>query len=163
MVDWQFLPQNFGQVVGTLKPSIQYTSLPFTPLCSPSLPFAPFCPLHSPLPPLFPFVPLLLAPTEVVGTLKPSIQYALLPFTPLCPLFPLAPPYPLTLATSEVVGTLKPNIQLPLLPLAPFTPFTLLHFPLLLLPPLLAPFTPFPPFCPLHSLRPFALLWSLCL
>ena len=75
------------QVVGTLKPSIEYASLPFTPLRS-------LCPLCSLKPskqyallPLLLFALSSLAPTEVVGTLKPSIQYALLPL-PLDPLTP---------------------------------------------------------------------------
>ena len=80
-------------------------------LCSFSLPFTPFRSPLLPLPPslpLLPFAPLPLPPTEVVGTLKPSIQYTLFPFTSL---FPLAP--------TEVVGTLKPSIQYALLPFAP--------------------------------------------
>ena len=158
------------QVVGILKPSIEYALLPFAPLC----------PLHSPLPPpLLPFVPLHpspLAPTEVVGTLKPSIEYASLQFTPFDPFAPLhllgspssslcsslAPfgPHPLP---PEVAGTLKPSITYscyPLLPCcsptpSPFAPTEVVVTlkpnitPLLSLAPLdlLTPLTPCHPFC----------------
>ena len=118
------------QVVGTLKSSIEYASLPFLDcqktskelqknfLCpqvvwtlKPSIEYAslPFAPLRPPSLPFTPFVffallhsPSPLSPTEVVGTLKPSIQYALLPFVP-----------------REVVGTLKPSMQYALFPFVP--------------------------------------------
>ena len=54
---------------GDPKTSIEYASLPFAPLHS----FAPFAPLRSLCP---------------LCSLKPSKQYALLPFTPFCPLIP---------------------------------------------------------------------------
>ena len=63
--------------------------LPFTPFVPP---FAPLHPLCSTSPPLLPFAPSPFAPTEVVGTIKPSIEYASLPFTPFAPLHPLRSP-----------------------------------------------------------------------
>ena len=108
------------EVVGTLKPSITYPHFPLL-----THPLAPPLPPH-PLPPqrwwgLYNLVynmlcsPSLLltlsplAPTEVMGTLKPSITH---PCYPLLPLASLSP---------EVVGTLKPNIT-PLLPSLPLSP-----------------------------------------
>ena len=84
------------EAVVTLKPSITLPSLPFAPLDLP-------CP--SPLVPqrwwgpqnlvynmlCSPLLPHPLPPTEVEGTLKPSIQYALLPFTPFAQ-WPLSTP-----------------------------------------------------------------------
>ena len=126
-IEYALLPFVPTEVVGTLKPSIQYALLPFVPtevvatlkpsiqyalppsptLVPPALapllfshpPFTPLrslhSPLHSPSPPLPPFAllhsPLPLAPTEVVGTLQPSIEYTSFPFTPFAPLCPLTP------------------------------------------------------------------------
>ena len=72
---------------------------------------APYIQIHAVY--MDPLPPSPLDPTEVVGTLKPSIQYTLLPFTSLCSLS-----FPSPLAPTEVVGTLKPSIQytLPLTP-----------------------------------------------
>ena len=82
--------------------------LPFAPLRPPSLPLLPFTPLQPPLLPFSPFcyfTPCL--HTEVVGTLKPSIEYASLPLLPFTPLrSPFAPLCPLCS------------------PLLPFTPFS---------------------------------------
>ena len=118
-IEYALLPFVPTEVVGTLKPSIQY-ALPPSPtlvpsctcippiftssLCPPLLPSLPFIPftsftplhsLHPPSPPLPPFAllhsPLSLAPTEVVGTLQPSIECTLFPFTPFAPLCPLTP------------------------------------------------------------------------
>ena len=135
-----FLPQ----VVGTLKPSITFTLLPLlpahslTPPCPQLTPLAPLSPSLLPLTPsLLPSLPLPLAPTEVVGTLKHSITYPSLlvlpsacsPCSQLAPLAhsslsllpacspcsslpPACPPLPPACSPSpldptEVVGTLK--------------------------------------------------------
>ena len=104
MVDWQFLPQNFGQVVGTYEGLLWLSECTWgddstlrwwghfnITLCNQTFLF------------------------QVVGTLKPSIQYILLPFTPFAPspplhspLLPFTPFAPLSsspLAPTEVVGT----------------------------------------------------------
>ena len=140
LVDWLFLPQNFGpmvgtyegllwlcecrwggdctsrwwghltticghqsiflpQVVGILKPSMTFVSLPSPPagsLCSSS---SPAYSTHPQLaPPHCSSLPLLpLAPREVVGTLKHSITYPLLPLASnSLPLLSLTPGSPLT-------------------------------------------------------------------
>ena len=63
-------------VVGALKPSITFVSLPSLPLTPLSLPLAPSHPRLTPLAPSrSPCSPSLLAPTEVVGTPKHSITY----------------------------------------------------------------------------------------
>ena len=88
------------QVVGTLKPSITFTSLPLLPLPPAHLPHSQLAPLTPLAPSLFPrspahsLSPSPFAHTEVVGTIKPSITYALLPSLPCPQLTSLAPCYP---------------------------------------------------------------------
>ena len=79
-----FLPQ----MVGTLKPSIEMLSLPFTPFAPCLLPLLHVCSLHSPSLPFAPLTPLILPwpCPQVVGTIQPSIEIPpigphLLPFT----------------------------------------------------------------------------------
>ena len=122
----------YSQVVGTLKPSIEYASLPFAPLRPRSLPFAPLHPPSLPFAPFAPFVPLPpFAPfSPLLFPSLPSLPFAPLrslcspppPFAPFAPLRPpllpsltFAPLRPLCYLTpclhTEVVGTLKPSTE----------------------------------------------------
>ena len=110
-------------VVGALKPSITFVSLPLTPLAPSRSSLAPSHSPHSLSLPSLPLTPISpLAPTEVVGTpLSRSLSLPLAPLSlpsllltplslPLLPLTPrLLPSLPLTpispLAPTEVVGT----------------------------------------------------------
>ena len=98
-----FLPQ----MVGTLKPSIEMLSLPFTPFTPCLLPLLHVCSLHSPSLPLLLFTPL------------HSLHSPLLPSLPFAPLTPLILPWP----CPQVVATIQPSIEI--LPIGPhLLPFT---------------------------------------
>ena len=165
------------QMVGTLKPSIEMLSLPFTPCL---LPLLHAHSLHSPLLPFAPLTPLILPwpCPQVVGTIQPSIEIPpigphLLPFTKILgPWWGLQSPFaPMWMKIEwalyfqvvgthkhymwsskfflpQMVGTLKPSIEMLSLP---FTPCLL---PLLHVHSLHSPSLPFAPLCSLNSLDP---------
>ena len=142
VVDWLFLPQNFGLVVGTYEGLLR--------LCECIWDGGSICRWWGHLTTIGANRNFFAACS---GTLKPSIEYALLPllpftplhspFAPLCPsLLPLPPllsftpftpfshrgggdPKPsieyalLPFVPTEVVGTLKPSIQYACFPLSP--------------------------------------------
>ena len=129
VVDWLFLPQNFGPMVGTYEGLLWLCEWTLDGDCTSRWwgHISTICHHQS-------FFPQL-----VVGTLKPSITFVLLP------LLPLTPSCSLFLPSHSPLAPLAP-LSLPLLPLTPS------HFPCSLLPPL-TPLTPLIPCCPLPPQR----------
>ena len=153
-----FLPQ----MVGTLKPSIEMLSLPFTPFTPCLLPLLHVCSLHSPSLPFAALTPLILPwpCPQVVGTIQPSIEITpigphLLPFTKILGLWwglqsPFAAMW-MEIGSAlyfQVVGTHKHYMWS-----SKFFPPQMVGTLKPSIEMLSLPSLPFTPFAPLHSLR----------